>query len=242
MATWIGHLRLAENLLERIPNLDAAQFAIGNLAPDSGVPDEKWEHFDPPKEVTHFLHHSASEGDIYDLMFYRGYLAQINPQDVPRFSFRLGYFFHLVADGLWSRLMIDPAKSRFAEQLKNEPDFVWKAKEDWYGLDFVYLRDHPNSLFWRSFLQAEPDAFDLDYIPKYALEQQLHYIKTFYQRQDEEIQSKYTRPYIYLSKVEMDAFVLDATEQIYRVYQAIWLNTPPDLTGKNSVFEIILQG
>lgn len=55
MAIWIAHLRLAENLLARIPNLDEAQFAIGNIAPDSGVPDEKWEHFDPPKEVTHFV-------------------------------------------------------------------------------------------------------------------------------------------------------------------------------------------
>jgi hypothetical protein len=40
MATWIAHLRLAENLLERIPGLDEAQFAIGNVAPDSGIPDE----------------------------------------------------------------------------------------------------------------------------------------------------------------------------------------------------------
>jgi len=38
LATWIAHLRLAENLLERIPGLDAAQFAIGNVAPDSGIP------------------------------------------------------------------------------------------------------------------------------------------------------------------------------------------------------------
>ncbi len=53
MATWIVHLRIAENLLACIPALDAAQFAIGNVAPDSGIPDEKWEKFDPPPEVTH---------------------------------------------------------------------------------------------------------------------------------------------------------------------------------------------
>ena len=41
MATWIAHLRIAENLLELIPNLDAGQFAIGNIAPDAGIPDER---------------------------------------------------------------------------------------------------------------------------------------------------------------------------------------------------------
>jgi hypothetical protein len=43
MATWIVHLRLTENLLELIEGPDAAQFAVGNIAPDSGVPDEKLE-------------------------------------------------------------------------------------------------------------------------------------------------------------------------------------------------------
>jgi hypothetical protein len=45
MATWIAHLRLAENLLETIDGLEAASFALGNIAPDSGIPDEKWENF-----------------------------------------------------------------------------------------------------------------------------------------------------------------------------------------------------
>lgn len=43
MATWIVHLRLTENLLELIEGLDAAQFAVGNIAPAPGVPDEKLE-------------------------------------------------------------------------------------------------------------------------------------------------------------------------------------------------------
>ena len=54
MATWIAHLRIAENLLAEIPGLDAGSFATGSIAPDSGVPDEKWEKFTPPPEVSHF--------------------------------------------------------------------------------------------------------------------------------------------------------------------------------------------
>lgn len=54
MATWIGHLRIAEHLLNEIEGLDESYFALGSLAPDSGVPDENWENFDPPSEITHF--------------------------------------------------------------------------------------------------------------------------------------------------------------------------------------------
>ena len=81
MATWIAHLRIAENLLARIPGLDPGQFAIGNIAPDAGIPDEKWETFDPPPEVTHFKRSQSVHKDIADLDFYRGYLADISPDD-----------------------------------------------------------------------------------------------------------------------------------------------------------------
>lgn len=54
MATWIVHLRVAESLLGTIDELDRCQFLIGSLAPDSGLPDEKWQRFEPPPEVTHF--------------------------------------------------------------------------------------------------------------------------------------------------------------------------------------------
>ncbi len=102
MATWIAHLRLAENLLPMICGLDTHSFAIGNIAPDSGIPDEKWERFDPPSEVTHFLV-SGNEGKhSADLEFYHRYVASLNPLDnTEQFSFLLGYFFHLVTDNLW---------------------------------------------------------------------------------------------------------------------------------------------
>jgi len=45
MASWIVHLRIAELLLGMIDGLDAPYFAIGNIAPDSGIPDENWENF-----------------------------------------------------------------------------------------------------------------------------------------------------------------------------------------------------
>ncbi len=156
MATWIAHLRIAENLLARLPGLDPGQFAIGNIAPDSGIPDEKWEKFDPPPAVTHFKRSTSVHKDIADLDFYRGYLADVSPEDVGRFSFRLGYFFHLISDNLWTTAVGKPTSERYAEQFAADKSFIWEVKEDWYGLDHIYVREHPESLYWRVFLGAKP--------------------------------------------------------------------------------------
>jgi hypothetical protein len=47
MATWIIHLRIAENLIGLVPGLVEQEFVIGNIAPDSGIQDEKWEKYTP---------------------------------------------------------------------------------------------------------------------------------------------------------------------------------------------------
>ena len=147
MATWIVHLRLAENLLGMIEGLDPASFALGSIAPDSGIPDEKWENFTPPPEVSHFAAPDDAPWRMADLEFYRRYLASpAEPDDAERFSFLLGYFFHLVTDNLWDRQIGQPTQARLAAEFEADPQFVWEVKRDWYGLDFIYVRDHPDSV------------------------------------------------------------------------------------------------
>lgn len=104
MASWMTHLRLAGRLHERIPALDAAQFGIGNIAPDAGVPDENWKNFDPPPNVTHYSHGKGRRGRyIRDLEFYPQFEAALAPgnPNVTQRSFLLGYFFHLLTDRLF---------------------------------------------------------------------------------------------------------------------------------------------
>lgn len=241
MTTWISHLRIAGNLLARIPDLDAAQFALGNVAPDSGIPDEKWEHFDPPKQVTHFLQEGGhSESDIHDLNFYRLHLIGLNIHaDNKRFSFRLGYFIHLLTDVLWARKVWRPAKDRFAKELRDERDrMVDEIKGDWYGLDFIYLQNHPEFVIWRIFLDAQPDSVSLDFLPRHAADQQLDHIKRFYQNQPQEHPDAFTRPYLYLSKLEMDEFVIDASDQLESIYHILW-PFPPDLTSLKSALQLL---
>jgi len=237
MATWIAHLRTAENLLEYIPNLDAAQFAVGNIAPDSDIPDENWEKFDPPPQVTHFKRSTSVHKDIADLDFYRKYLASISPQDTFRFSFRLGYFFHLITDNLWTIKVGKPTQDRYPGQFAADKNFIWEVKKDWYGLDQIYVRSHPNCLFWRVFLDAQPESADLDFLPLQALARQLEHIKSFYQRHDNEIDEMCARPFVYLSSTEMDSFVLEATDKLKKIYAAFWPN-PPAINGFYSASEI----
>lgn len=223
MCTWIGHLRIAENLLTRIEGLDPAQFALGNVAPDSGIPDAERKTFDPPVEVTHFQSADANTRDDHDLVFYRRYLRDIDPVSDPhRFSFRLGYFFHLIVDNLWSQRVGSPTKIKFPEQFSADADFIWTVKDNWYGLDFLHVRANPESIFWRVFLEAEPVAADLDFLPPDALTQQLTYIKNYYQRTDPDIQAMIDAPYIYFTKEEMDRFIEEATRDLHTIYNLLW--------------------
>ena len=237
MATWIAHLRIAENLLERILELDPGQFAIGNIAPDSGIPDKNWEKFNPPPEVTHFERSKSVHKDIADLDFYRDYLAEIHPDDISRFSFRLGYFFHLITDNLWTIQVGKPTQERFPEKFAADDKFIWEVKKDWYGLDHIYVREHPDCLYWLVFLDAEPASADLAFLPSKAVTRHLGFVKKYYQLEDDEIKAMMARPMIYLPKSEMDRFITNAAKRIYAIYQILW-PIPPVLDGKVSALEL----
>ena len=225
MATWITHLRIAENLLSQLPDLEPARCAVGNIAPDSGIPDEKWEKFTPPTEVTHFSKSPDAFGEIADLEFYRHYLLPLRGGEDPGLiSFRIGYFFHLITDNLWSEKIGVPTAQRFSAAFAMDKDFIWKVKKDWYGLDFIYVRDHPNCLFWRVFLDAQPESGELDFLPLESVRQRVAYIQQYYQRTDEDVQKAYNRSYDYLSGPEMDRFVDESTWQLSRIYQQLWIN------------------
>ena len=248
MATWITHLRIAEKLLARIPDLDPGAFAVGNIAPDSGIPDENWETFTPPPKVSHlatrpFRYEEAFEPAdppwrLADLDFYRRYLAE--PAEGKRFAFRLGYFFHLVTDNLWEIEVGRPTIRRFAAEFAADEKFIWEVKRDWYGLDFEHVRAHPDALFWKVFLNcAHDEAYTLDYMPADAVQQRIAYIQELYQRDDEKTRAHYIeRPDRYLSKEEMDRFVDESTAKLYRIHGRL-LEAHIETAGLVSALELI---
>ena len=210
MATWIVHLRIAENILKNNDGFTPSQFAIGNIAPDSGIPDEKWEKFNPPTEVTHYYAPEGSRHASDDLGFFRNYLLPVE-SDKSRYSFLWGFFCHLVADNLWSLRIGKPTREAFKAQFEANPEFIWEVKKDWYGLDLEYIRNHPDLIFWKIFINCEYPTNYLEFLNPQGVQERIEYIKTFYRRRDSETDEMATKQRIYLTEDRVDRFVEEAT-------------------------------
>jgi len=219
MGTWISHLRIAEALLPQLPGIEPTAFIYGNLAPDSGLPNADWTVFDPPKTVTHFLREGEGENAIRDYHFYQQYLAPLDPHaDLPQYSFRLGYFFHLICDNLWSKKIADPTRVAFEAEIKSNRTQMWDTiKNDWYGLDHRYIQSHPEHIFWRVMMTTPNPPSALPFLSEPALHQQLDYIRNFYSQPQPEW--LVTRPFPYLSEHTMDRLVTDSVTLIRRIWE-----------------------
>ena len=185
MASWMVHLRIADKLLDLIPGLSPVEFIVGNIAPDSGVPNADWSAFTP------VLRDSYNER---------------------QYAFYLGYLTHLLTDVLWSDRIAMPSFEKFAP--KGHPDrtaLVWKVKDDWYDLDHKYLRDHPGFRAFRVYLGAV--GFRNEFMEEFsedAFDDRREYITDFYLQGGDNLD----REYPYLTEAEMDAFVETAVREI----------------------------
>jgi len=242
MATWIVHLRVAESLLGTIDELDRCQFLVGNLAPDSGLPDEGWYRFKPPHEVTHFLRpdRKKAKWPVKDLEFYRKYLSILSStgEDKKKYSFHLGYFFHLVVDNLWNYHVIRPTEKQYSAQFDENPQFMWgQVKRDWYDLDFVYLKEHPECIFWKLLQECECNEQYLDFLPLEATRQRIEWIRAWYQNEDEIKRRTKRRPFIYLSAEMVDKFVEWSSRQTRDIYDHLNKHTS-DVSSCYSILEL----
>ena len=211
MASWMVHLRIADKLLESLSVAAPVEFIVGNLAPDSGVPNEDWSAFSPPTKISHFKSGTEKAGaDAFAEKYFREeQLAQYSPE---QYSFYLGYLTHLLADTLWSKQIARPSVRKF---IGGEPPYrdpkVWEIKEDWYDLDYKYLRDHPGFRAFRVYLGAV--GFQNDFMEEFAadaFDNRRAYITEFYLQGKENLD----RFYPYLTEAEMDAFVDSAVGEI----------------------------
>jgi len=217
MATWISHLRIAAGLLDEIPGMDEVAFAFGNLAADSGKPNEDWTQFDPPKTVTHFLDPGQGERSIRDLEFFNLYLKDLNKDNLPCYSFVLGYYFHLVCDSLWSHWIGIATKRDNAALLAEDRSQFWsQVKDDWYSLDQRYNQAHPEGLFWRAILPNPNPPLYLPFLSPNGLEYSLDYIREFYSQPEPEWLA--ARPYPYLNESTMACYVNDSVAVMLELY------------------------
>ena len=247
MATWGAHFRIAENILKVYPAINRSIFAIGNIAPDGGVPNEDWTSFTPSKDITHytilednFLENKLDKFILSDIGFFLKYLKEIKIESLKRNeSFFLGYFSHLITDNLWNYYIMKPLKDKYLSELRADSNFIWKVKRDWYDLDKIYITENKDSLFWTDFLNAEYNEDFLEFLPREGIQRQLEYIKKLYQISDEEYLRITNKEFIFLKKKEMDSFVQDSTDVILKTFEQIFI-TKINLKGKISVLDDLI--
>lgn len=210
MASWMVHLRIADALLDQIAGIDETAFVMGNIAPDSGVPNNDWSVFTPPKSVTHY-HTNAKSIDIE--RFCADYLSQpkISVYSEKEYSFFLGYYIHLLTDIEWADKISKPAKSLHPEEYaENKADFVERMKEDWYDLDFRFLREHPD---FRAFqIYAHAEGFRNEFMKEFsddAFDNRREYICEFYCGEEH---GQLYREYPYLTPEQADRFVQETVD------------------------------
>ena len=207
--------------MNHFPEVDEVTFTFGNLSPDSGIPNADWTEFDPPKEVTHFLHKGEEEYAIHDLVYYKQYLAGVKPEDdIKLYSFRLGYFFHLICDIMWARRIVVATQQQFKELFeKDRKQAVSLVKDDWYGLDQLYVRDHLEHIFWRVIMTNPFPPSYLPFVKNEALHHQYEHIRKFYSEQKD--QWFLSIPYCYLNEKTMTRIVNDSVEAILIVHEKV---------------------
>lgn len=222
MASWMVHLRVADKLLDKLPNLAETEFVVGNIAPDSGVPNEDWSAYFPNKEVSHFkmARENGKKGICVE-----EYIRQYFTEEMrigysqKQYSFYLGYLVHLLTDILWKKEIFETAVEAEKEEYVLDPaKMVWKWKADWYDLDFCYLRDNPRFRAFEIYEMAKGFSNTyLDIFAEDAFDNRRKYITEFYHQENDNLD----REYPYLTKEEMDTFVERAEKFVIQELQEL---------------------
>lgn len=215
MASWMVHLRIADILIDKIPGLDRTAFVMGNIAPDSGVPNSDETAFSPPKSVTHY--HTAEKQVDIDA-FCADYFSPecIHSYSQKAYSFFLGYYTHLLTDIEWSEKIGRPAKREHPDEYAaDKRTFTIRMKEDWYDLDFRYLHEHPDFRAFQIYEQAV--GFRNEYMKEFAedaFDNRREYICGFYHSDEH---GQLYRDYPYLPPERADRFVQETAAMISKI-------------------------
>ena len=214
MASWMIHLRVADKLLDRIPGLSPIEFIMGNMAPDSGIPNEDWTAFSPSTAVSHFRSDDGTgKKEIRLDAYLDGYFTPELRSGYTdgQYAFFLGYLTHLLTDILWSDRVAYPTREKYDAEFAAQGHGFWNTiKDNWYALDFLYLKNHPGFRAFRAYLGSVGFVNTyLDFFAPDAFDNRREYITSFY-LQGTEIPQEFP----YLTEAEADRFVDDAAAEI----------------------------
>lgn len=220
----MSHLRIAENIFQSVNHLNLEYLLIGSIAPDCQVPDDIQQKSKQNPINSHYKLSKTNKKKISDLIFYREYIESLDliyPNQL-RFSFLIGYFFHLVADNLWETMVGSPTYQKFKSDFDSNPDFIWDVKRDWYGIDFEYAQEKENLIFWKEFESCKYKDDFLDFMPKATVIENIKRISNFYNNKTNVLENWIKeRPNKYLSKLEMNQYIVDTTQILIKVYRLL---------------------
>lgn len=234
MASWMIHFRMADTLLSTcgwrdLPREICAAFVLGNIAPDSGVPNPNGVGYTPNKDTSHFMRvFDGGSDELRDRCDPHGYAAQwlapaLGARDPVAIAFHLGYLTHLVTDNAWLRNVVLPAKETYGhlrlEDGVETPAAVARfyafLKKDWYDMDFLYIKRHPDLPAYELFLTAtDVENRFLPIFPTDAFTRKREEIAAFYRRGAAEVEARKT----YMAEAELDGFVSTVREEALKEF------------------------
>ena len=227
MASWITHLRIANELLEIIGDLPQIDFVIGNIAPDSGVPIVGKDEFDPPVYITHWKV-GGNSSKINAEKFLETYFAY-NCNNKEK-SFYLGYYVHLLTDYVWVEYIYPKLKMQFTYEYENDPNFMQKVKKDMFEIDCIYLNRCSDFRAYSIFTKVSkfPNIF-LDYFSEEAFEKKIEIIRKYY----EDFTGKLSNKFLYLGDDQVNDFIYKAVGEIQPKLKAILKGDTKDATRES---------
>ncbi len=225
MASWMIHLRVADRLLEQLPKLlrreiAEKEFIVGNIAPDSGIPVDDWNTFIPSGEESHFKNRldngslAVNERSISDYVAKHFTPGQQQGYSKEAYSFYLGYLTHLLTDMEWLQKVYRVCAGKHPEAYATDKKaFIATVKKDWYDLDFLYLKNHPD---FRAFcIYEDAVGFEnhyMDIFAKDAFDNRRAYITGWYRGGKDNLE----RHYPYFTEEEAAQFIENASETILK--------------------------
>lgn len=215
MASWVIHLRVAQQLYRKLNIESINEFVLGNIAPDSGIPSKDGSGFIPDAAVSHFR--SLDENgikNIHEEQFIRQYFTPAHRLSYSKkeYAFFLGYLTHLLTDKIWAREIVYSAKEKQSALFHTNRELFWQTiKKDWYDLDFMYLKSNPSFEAFRIYRESKDIRNTyVDFFSENAFEKRRSFILSFYADGVANIEEHNT----YLSKEELDVFVTSAVNEI----------------------------
>lgn len=220
MASWMVHLRIADILLGKWEDVSPREFVMGSIAPDSGVPNEDWTAYSPDSRVTHFRITGEDGSSVIRTESIRAFADRYFNRSLregytkKEYAFFLGYWAHLIADVEWAQKVYRPSTNKFNKEFaRDKQNLIRAMKRDWYDLDALYLKKHPDFRAFAVYEQAEGFVNRyMDIFSRDAFDLRRKYVVDFYRRemQKEDLE----REYVYLTEAEADAFTERTAEII----------------------------